>query len=73
MSMSPQVIYKKFNIPCPLADDHHNKTAAEHYSVDSTADGFCDSKLFTMNPQVSEQTFSRCLCLVSCCVMCIFI
>uniref|UniRef100_A0A669CR01 Solute carrier family 38 member 5 n=1 Tax=Oreochromis niloticus TaxID=8128 RepID=A0A669CR01_ORENI len=47
------VIYKKFNILCPLGDDHHhhNSTAAD--SVDSTADGFCDSKLFTMNPQTA--------------------
>ncbi|KAL3974768.1 DnaJ-like proiein [Sarotherodon galilaeus] len=49
------VIYKKFNIPCPLEDyhHHHNSTAADPDSVDSTADGFCDSKLFTMNPQTA--------------------
>ncbi|KAK5864071.1 hypothetical protein PBY51_001045 [Eleginops maclovinus] len=48
------VIYKKFNIPCPLVDEHHpNKTSAfvnDHINV---TDDFCEPKLFTINSQTA--------------------
>uniref|UniRef100_A0A672JGU3 Sodium-coupled neutral amino acid transporter 3-like n=1 Tax=Salarias fasciatus TaxID=181472 RepID=A0A672JGU3_SALFA len=47
------VIYKKFNIDCPLKDEHHNITSiADHYTTNDT-DGFCDAKLFTINSQTA--------------------
>lgn len=56
MGVSPQVIYKKFNIPCPLDNGHHNVTL--HPDTVSNGTDFCEAKLFTMNSQVREQTFS---------------
>lgn len=42
------VIYKKFNIPCPL-EDHHNSS---HTNLNVT-DDFCEAKMFTMNSQTA--------------------
>lgn len=41
------VIYKKFNIPCPL-DNHHNSSHT-HLNVTD----FCEAKMFTMNSQTA--------------------
>ncbi|XP_029010985.1 sodium-coupled neutral amino acid transporter 3-like [Betta splendens] len=48
------VIYKKFNIPCPLDDQTHNTTSATavHAVFNSTSD-FCEAKLFTVNSQTA--------------------
>ncbi|XP_037336828.2 sodium-coupled neutral amino acid transporter 3-like [Pungitius pungitius] len=45
------VVYKKFNTPCPLEDDHHNVTPAalDHAVLNAT----CEAKLFTLNPQTA--------------------
>ncbi|KAL6119315.1 slc38a5 [Pungitius sinensis] len=45
------VVYKKFNTPCPLEDDHHNvtPTALDHAVLNAT----CEAKLFTLNPQTA--------------------
>ncbi|XP_035512362.1 sodium-coupled neutral amino acid transporter 3-like [Morone saxatilis] len=46
------VIYKKFNIPCPLGD--HNIThIADHHTVINGTDDFCEAKLFTTNSQTA--------------------
>ncbi|XP_028265939.1 sodium-coupled neutral amino acid transporter 3-like [Parambassis ranga] len=45
------VIYKKFNIPCPLEEEHHN-TSVDHYHVNGT-DDFCEAKMFTINSQTA--------------------
>lgn len=42
------VIYKKFNIPCPL-EDHHNFSHT-HLNV---TDDFCEAKMFTINSQTA--------------------
>uniref|UniRef100_A0A8C4EAX4 Solute carrier family 38 member 5a n=1 Tax=Dicentrarchus labrax TaxID=13489 RepID=A0A8C4EAX4_DICLA len=50
------VIYKKFNIPCPLGDEHHNVTPiADHHTVinGTINDDFCKAKLFTTNSQTA--------------------
>lgn len=59
MGVSPQVIYKKFNIPCPLDDDdHHNMTSFAHdLNAINGTDDFCEAKLFTVNSQVREKHF----------------
>lgn len=66
MGVAPQVIYKKFNILCPLDDTHHNMTPAadDHTTINGTGD-FCEAKLFTINSQVGGKTFSHCQLLVS--------
>ncbi|XP_040906654.1 sodium-coupled neutral amino acid transporter 3-like isoform X2 [Toxotes jaculatrix] len=48
------VIYKKFNIPCPLDDTHINMTSTvgDHSAVNET-DHFCEAKLFTVNSQTA--------------------
>ncbi|XP_035015550.2 sodium-coupled neutral amino acid transporter 3-like [Hippoglossus stenolepis] len=49
------VIYKKFNIPCPLGDaDHSNMTviADDHAPMNETSD-FCEAKMFTVNSQTA--------------------
>ncbi|XP_040009662.1 sodium-coupled neutral amino acid transporter 3-like isoform X2 [Xiphias gladius] len=48
------VIYKKFNILCPLDDTHHNMTPAadDHTTINGTGD-FCEAKLFTINSQTA--------------------
>lgn len=49
------VIYKKFNIPCPLDDDlHHNLTTIDdnHTGIADAGD-FCEAKMFTMNSQTA--------------------
>lgn len=47
------VIYKKFNISCPL-DDHHNATlTADYHSATNHTDDFCEAKLFTINSQTA--------------------
>uniref|UniRef100_A0A8C9XLC0 Solute carrier family 38 member 5 n=1 Tax=Sander lucioperca TaxID=283035 RepID=A0A8C9XLC0_SANLU len=54
-SMSPlPVIYKKFNIPCPLVDVNHNMTHTAHYhTATNGTDDFCKAKLFTTNSQTA--------------------
>ncbi|XP_069560436.1 sodium-coupled neutral amino acid transporter 3-like [Brachyistius frenatus] len=48
------VIYKKFNIPCPLDGENHNTSSigGQHTALNST-DHFCDAKLFTINSQTA--------------------
>ncbi|CAN9516015.1 unnamed protein product [Ophioblennius macclurei] len=47
------VIYKKFNIECPLEDEHHNITdIADHY-ITNVTDDFCEAKMFTINSQTA--------------------
>lgn len=41
------VIYKKFNIPCPLPDKYDNK------SLINGTDDFCEPKMFTINSQTA--------------------
>ncbi|XP_041655046.1 sodium-coupled neutral amino acid transporter 3-like [Cheilinus undulatus] len=48
------VIYKKFNIPCPLDSEHTNITEfTDGHSVINGTDDVCDAKLFTINPQTA--------------------
>ncbi|KAL7399592.1 hypothetical protein ABVT39_027251 [Epinephelus coioides] len=48
------VIYKKFNIPCPLDDEHHNITPiVDDYALINGTDDFCEAKLFTVNSQTA--------------------
>uniref|UniRef100_A0A8D3DJL2 Solute carrier family 38 member 5a n=1 Tax=Scophthalmus maximus TaxID=52904 RepID=A0A8D3DJL2_SCOMX len=54
-AVNPQVIYKKFNIACPLEDTHLNVTPVAHgghAAVNETGD-FCEAKFFTINSQTS--------------------
>lgn len=48
------VIYKKFNIPCPLDDEHNSTTPIPDYhaAINHTAD-FCEAKFFTVNSQTA--------------------
>ncbi|KAM7411457.1 hypothetical protein PAMA_021447 [Pampus argenteus] len=47
------VIYKKFNIPCPL--NNHNITPSAHYNADHTDNNstVCEAKLFTINSETA--------------------
>ncbi|KAA8591402.1 sodium-coupled neutral amino acid transporter 3 isoform X2 [Etheostoma spectabile] len=48
------VIYKKFNIPCPLDEEKHNMTPFAHYNTATNGtDDFCEAKLFTTNSQTA--------------------
>ncbi|XP_070695300.1 sodium-coupled neutral amino acid transporter 3-like [Pempheris klunzingeri] len=48
------VIYKKFNILCPLENEYHNITpTAVTHSASNGTDDFCEAKLFTINSQTS--------------------
>lgn len=48
------VIYKKFNIECPLDDEHDNIThIADHYHEHNITDDFCEAKMFTINSQTA--------------------
>lgn len=47
-----QVIYKKFNILCPLEEHHDNITYVDDHSDANSTDDFCEAKLFTVNSQV---------------------
>ncbi|XP_051914069.1 sodium-coupled neutral amino acid transporter 3-like [Hippocampus zosterae] len=48
------VIYKKFNIPCPLADSQHNITLmADNDTVTEDPEDFCHAKLLTINSQTA--------------------
>ncbi|XP_034732205.1 sodium-coupled neutral amino acid transporter 3 [Etheostoma cragini] len=48
------VIYKKFNIPCPLDEEKHNTTPFAHYHTATNVTGdFCEAKLFTTNSQTA--------------------
>lgn len=48
------VIYKKFNIRCPLESEHLNTTVFAHTDMDSNeTDDFCEAKLFTINSQTA--------------------
>lgn len=59
MGVSPQVIYKKFNIPCPLEDQHHNITPiADMNKTRTLPDDFCEAKSFTINSQVRGKPFT---------------
>lgn len=42
------VIYKKFNIPCPLEEEHNSSHT--HLNV---TDDFCEAKMFTINSQTA--------------------
>lgn len=49
------VIYKKFNIPCPLEEHEHHNTSlipVNHF-VNNVTDDFCEAKLFTVNSQTA--------------------
>lgn len=48
------VIYKKFNIPCPLENEHYNITSITDHATDiNGTDDFCEAKLFTINSQTA--------------------
>ncbi|TDH10267.1 hypothetical protein EPR50_G00073260 [Perca flavescens] len=48
------VIYKKFNIPCPLDNENHNMTPiADYRTATNGTDDFCEAKLFTTNSQTA--------------------
>lgn len=48
------VIYKRFNIMCPLEDEHHNITInLDDHTVSNGTDDFCEAKLFTINSQTA--------------------
>lgn len=48
------VIYKKFNIPCPLDDEHpFNETLVGDHAFINGTDDFCEAKLFTINSQTA--------------------
>ncbi|XP_077369551.1 sodium-coupled neutral amino acid transporter 3-like [Festucalex cinctus] len=47
------VIYKKFNILCPLEDSDNTTSIADNYTITEVAEDFCDAKLFTMNSQTA--------------------
>uniref|UniRef100_A0A3Q4BPP7 Amino acid transporter transmembrane domain-containing protein n=1 Tax=Mola mola TaxID=94237 RepID=A0A3Q4BPP7_MOLML len=52
------VIYKKFNISCPLDSNHNNITfvnitAVNDHSVVNGTDDFCEAKMFTVNSQTA--------------------
>lgn len=49
--LSPQVIYKKFNIPCPLPDHNMNSSHDVFNGTD------CEAKLLTVNSQVRRKHF----------------
>ncbi|KAM9786288.1 sodium-coupled neutral amino acid transporter 3-like [Neosynchiropus ocellatus] len=46
------VIYKKFNIPCPLDDPLHNASLLENNHTE-TDDQLCDAQMFTVNSQTA--------------------
>lgn len=47
------VIYKKFNISCPL-EDHHNTThIVDYHPAINETDDFCEAKFFTINSQTA--------------------
>ncbi|XP_022043161.1 sodium-coupled neutral amino acid transporter 3-like [Acanthochromis polyacanthus] len=48
------VIYKKFNINCPLDDEHDNIThIADHFHEHNSTDYSCEAKMFTINGQTA--------------------
>uniref|UniRef100_A0A4W6DR66 Solute carrier family 38 member 5 n=1 Tax=Lates calcarifer TaxID=8187 RepID=A0A4W6DR66_LATCA len=48
------VIYKKFNISCPLEDLHHNDSSiAAHHAPTNVTEDFCEAKMFTINSQTA--------------------
>ncbi|KAM4610236.1 sodium-coupled neutral amino acid transporter 3-like isoform 1-T2 [Polymixia lowei] len=47
------VIYKRFNIPCPLEEEHFDMNETIHTTVNATADDFCEAKMFTINSQTA--------------------
>ncbi|XP_049609026.1 sodium-coupled neutral amino acid transporter 3 [Syngnathus scovelli] len=48
------VIYKKFNIPCPLEDSLHNTSLIpDNFTITEVAEDFCDAKPFTINSQTA--------------------
>lgn len=57
-----QVIYKKFQIPCPFEEYSSNSTAAHHtvnvsnHVVHADQEVDCSPRMFTMNSQVSRKT-----------------
>lgn len=63
MGVAPQVIYKKFNIPCPLDVGHHNVTPTDSHALINATD-FCEAKLVTMNSQVRSPHCQLCFYLL---------
>ncbi|KAM9827936.1 sodium-coupled neutral amino acid transporter 3-like [Syngnathus typhle] len=48
------VIYKKFNILCPLEDSLHNTSLiADNFTITEDAEDFCDAKPVTINSQTA--------------------
>ncbi|XP_073326175.1 sodium-coupled neutral amino acid transporter 3-like [Pagrus major] len=47
------VIYKKFNIPCPFEDGHHNLTSFDDHAFINGTDDHCEAKMFTVNSQTA--------------------
>ncbi|KAM9344306.1 sodium-coupled neutral amino acid transporter 3-like [Pholidichthys leucotaenia] len=48
------VIYKKFNISCPLDDHNNNHTlVSDNYTALNTTEDFCEAKMFTINSQTA--------------------
>ncbi|XP_034074106.1 sodium-coupled neutral amino acid transporter 3-like [Gymnodraco acuticeps] len=48
------VIFKKFNIPCPLVDQHQNNfTSVNVIKHMNVTDDFCEPKMFTTNSQTA--------------------
>ncbi|XP_054631422.1 sodium-coupled neutral amino acid transporter 3-like [Dunckerocampus dactyliophorus] len=48
------VIYKKFKIPCPLEDSHHNTSfIADNITLSEDDEDFCDARFFTINSQTA--------------------
>ncbi|KAI9515656.1 hypothetical protein NQZ68_023306 [Dissostichus eleginoides] len=48
------VIFKKFNIPCPLNEDNHNNFTSVYVNKHmNVTDDFCEPKMFTTNSQTA--------------------
>ncbi|XP_037127705.1 sodium-coupled neutral amino acid transporter 3-like [Syngnathus acus] len=48
------VIYKKFNIPCPLEDSLHNTSLiVDNFTITEDAENVCDAKTATFNSQTA--------------------
>lgn len=73
--MSSQVIYKKFNISCPLDDgeDHNITHIPDHHFVSNATDDFCEAKLFTTNSQVRAKAFPHCVQFPGSSAVCLFL
>uniref|UniRef100_A0A8C5DV69 Sodium-coupled neutral amino acid transporter 3-like n=1 Tax=Gouania willdenowi TaxID=441366 RepID=A0A8C5DV69_GOUWI len=47
------VIYKKFNIECPLEDEHINMTGLSYHLPVNVTEDICEAKMFTVNSQTA--------------------